>query len=67
MSRTSGALNPDVDIYRPDGTLLCEKASLSDALSVECTLDTSGTFTILVGDRSQNGTGGYQVSLTKLN
>lgn len=67
MSRTSGAINPEIDIYRPDGTLLCAESTLGSALSKECTLDVSGTYVILAGDRSINDTGGYSLSLTKLN
>ena len=67
MSRTSGDFNPDVDIYRPDGTLLCSDYSSGSSLTVECTLDVSGTYTILAGDWNINDTGGYSLSLNKLN
>ena len=67
MSRTSGSFNPDVDIYRPDGTLLCSNYSTGSSLTVECTLDVSGTYVILAGDWSINDTGGYAFYLQRLN
>jgi len=67
ISRTSGSFNPDVDIYRGNGTLLCAESTVGTTLSLECTLDTSGSHVILVGDWAINDTGGYEFSLTKLN
>lgn len=42
------------------------ESTISSSLAVECILDTGGTHTILVGDRSRNDTGSYTLSLTKI-
>jgi len=67
ISQTSGGFNPDVDIYRADGSLLCAESIVASSLSVECTLDITGTYVILIGDWAINDTGGYTFSLSKLN
>ncbi len=67
MSRTSGTITPQVDIYRPDGTRLCGDFSSGSALTIDCTLDVGGAFTILTGDWSLNGSGGYAFYLQRLN
>jgi len=67
MSTTTGGLNPEATIYRADGTQLCDESSISSSFTMECTLDTNGIHKILVGDRSQNDTGSYMLSLTRLN
>jgi hypothetical protein len=67
ISRTSGSFNPNVFVYRPDGTQLCSQWTSGVSLTLECTLDASGTHIILVGDWALNHTGGYEMSFTKLN
>jgi hypothetical protein len=67
MSRTSGSIFPAIDVYRPDGTLLCQESTIGSTVTIECTLDATGTFTTLVGDRYSEYTGGYSLSLNKLN
>ena len=67
MIQTSVTLNPQVTIYRPDETQLCDKFTGGSSLTVECALDVAGTYTILVGDLNRDDTGGYQLFLAKLN
>ena len=66
IARTSGAYNPDLDVYRPDGSLLCADHTPGSVLSEECRLDVSGTYLILIGDFSIDDTGGYSFSLKKV-
>jgi hypothetical protein len=44
------ALNKKVQVYRPDGSLLCPSISQVKDEFVNCTLDTTGTFTLLAMD-----------------
>jgi hypothetical protein len=67
ISRNSGSFNPNVFVYRPDGTQLCSQWTSGLSLTLECTLDASGTHIILIGDWALNHTGGYEMSFTKLN
>ena len=67
MNRTGGSINSEVDVYRPDGTELCEDSTTGSYISLECTLDTAGTYTVLAGDRHQDGTGEYSFYLQRLN
>jgi hypothetical protein len=67
ISKTSGGINPQVDIYRPDGTEICSQYTIGSALTMTCTLDTHGTYTILVSDRGLNGTGGFAFTMQRLN
>ena len=50
MNMTSGTLDPLFDVFRPDGTLLCDTQTTGILAQVDCTLDATGTHTILVGD-----------------
>ncbi|KAA3658218.1 MAG: hypothetical protein DWQ04_25815, partial [Chloroflexi bacterium] len=68
VTPTSAELNPDFDVYRPDGTRLCGAATAGNSLvQEECTLDAGGTYTILVGDWSANDTGTYELLADKQN
>jgi len=63
MSKTSGSLWPLIRVYRPNGTLLCQHYSPSTA-EVSCSLTSSGTHTILVGDGFDGTfTGAYNLYL----
>jgi hypothetical protein len=67
MNMTSGNLDPSFDVFRPDGSLLCSQATFGVLAQIDCTLDTTGTYTILVGDFGADGTGDYEFVAEKLN
>jgi hypothetical protein len=67
INRAGGSFNPSVAVYRPGGTLLCSQGTVGASLTLECTLDISGTHAILIGDWGINNTGGYEMSFTKIN
>lgn len=67
MSSTTGNLNPEATVYRPDGTQLCDDSTIGSSFTVECVLDTGGPHKILAGDRNRDDTGSYQLTLAKLN
>ena len=67
INRAGGSFNPSVAVYRPGGTLLCSQGTIGASLTLECTLDISGTHVILIGDWGINNTGGYEMSFTKIN
>jgi hypothetical protein len=56
-------ITPDVRLYRPDGTLLCE-ASSSTSADIHCVLDANGSYTILAGSTNSE-TGAYTVQLVE--
>jgi len=62
--KTSGALNPVVEILRPSGTTRCNPTATDD---VTCQLDITGTHTILVHDSGGTATGNYLLGLQRLN
>jgi len=66
VAETSGSLWPLIRVYRPNGTLLCEDYSPSTA-EVSCSLTSSGTHTILVGDYFGTYTGEYSLYLQRTN
>lgn len=61
---TSGALNPAVEVVRPNGTTRCNPTTADD---VTCQLDITGTHTILVHDSGGTATGNYLLGLQRLN
>jgi hypothetical protein len=68
VTPTSAGLDPDFDVYRPDGTRLCgDQHSGNSMVQEQCTLDASGTYTLLVGDYLANETGTYELLAEKLN
>ena len=50
MSKSSGDLWPEIRVYSPDGTKLCEAYSSATAEIASCTLTSTGTYTILAYD-----------------
>jgi hypothetical protein len=67
MLDTSGStFSPIFWLYRPDGTEVC--FGYGDSLAnANCTLDATGTFTILAGDNSGLYTGSFNLFLERLN
>lgn len=62
VARTSGELDPVVEIYRPDGTSVCGPSNRS-SIPGRCDLDATGVHTLLVGDSSGNRTGSYELTV----
>jgi hypothetical protein len=57
----TGSLSPEIDFFRPTGTSACA----SPGLTVSCSLDTTGNWTILVYDSVGPGTGAFSLAVTK--
>ncbi len=58
---TSGTLAVAGELVRPNGT------TVSSATCMPCSLDSPGTYTILVGDSAGTGTGNYALAIQRLN
>ena len=63
LAEVDPALVPDVRIYRPDGSLLCDSSS-STLAEAHCVLNITGTHTILAGSYGSE-TGAYTLSLAQ--
>ena len=61
--KASGALDPVVEVLRPNGTTRCNAATSDD---VTCQLDVQGDHTILVHDSGGTATGDYWLGLQRL-
>jgi hypothetical protein len=61
LVETSGTLFANLDLVRPDGTVLCSSTSTE----ASCTLDANGTYTFLVRDTAGTNTGNYRLELEK--
>jgi hypothetical protein len=66
MSNSSGNLWPEIRIYSPDGTKLCEAYSSETAEIASCTLTSTGTYSILASDYFGTYTGDYSLNLACL-
>jgi len=61
----SWPFDPAIDLYSPDGTLLCSSDYHEE---VVCSLGSAGVYTIIVSDEwAGDDTGSYQVHLQRLN
>jgi hypothetical protein len=64
----STGFGSEIHLYRPGGTLLCSDFDVNGYLAeIVCTLDASGTFTILAMDHFGNTTGTYSLHLQRTN
>jgi hypothetical protein len=63
VADVDNVLTPDVRVYRPDGSLLCEDSD-STLADLECTLDATGNHTILAGSYGSE-IGAYTLSLAE--
>jgi len=61
-AKSSGLLSPQQEIVRPNRTTICGPSTSTDLL---CTLDTTGTYIIIVEDSTGTNTGGYTIKVTK--
>ncbi|MBC6422641.1 MAG: pre-peptidase C-terminal domain-containing protein [Hormoscilla sp. SP5CHS1] len=64
MRGTSGGVDPRIQIYRPDGTLLDSVASDNFAQR-NIVLEQDGTYTVLINDNGVNEAGDYSISLQR--
>ena len=60
LDETSGSLVGEMRLIRPNGNEICGPTTNTQ---LSCKLDTTGTFTVLVGDSTQTLTGGYSIVL----
>lgn len=67
VTRTSGSIQPEFEVYRPDGTEICGASTVDNMARVDCVLDHTGTFTLLVNDRNFDDLGSYEVYTQRLN
>lgn len=68
ISRCSGSWFPSMQVYGPDGTLLCEATLGNPTAEIEsCTLPNDGIYTILAYDYWGTDTGEYNLYLGCLN
>jgi large repetitive protein len=61
MTRTSGSFTVWQELVRPNGTTICGPTTSADQT---CTLDVSGTYTLIVGDYSAIYSGNYTVKVS---
>ena len=68
MAVTLGGLDPQIRLYRPDGTLLCSNSNSNGGYAEinNCTLPDTGTYTILAHDYGNTEAGNYRVYLQRL-
>lgn len=59
--RRGGRAARRVEVARPNGSTQCAGTS---ATTLDCTADTTGTYTVLVSDTTRLLTGGYTIELT---
>ena len=61
LAATSGTVVPLMEVVRTNGTTRC----ITTAAHLDCVADTTGTYTVLVGDSSpRTRTGGYTLTRT---
>jgi len=60
---TSGGIIPVVDLYSPSGV---KEASSGVAKAIDHTIVETGLYTLVISDFLFDGTGGYNISLTKI-
>ncbi|MEI7848786.1 MAG: hypothetical protein WCK35_23495, partial [Chloroflexota bacterium] len=67
MSKSTGTIWPEIRIYGPDGTKLCQAYSTAAAEIASCTLSSAGKYSILAYDHFLTETGDYNLYLQRLN
>jgi hypothetical protein len=61
LNETSGTLTGQLDVRRPNGTQQFDCLPTTNT-QLSCKADTTGTYTVLVGDAAQTQTGGYTIT-----
>ncbi|MBI5935668.1 MAG: DNRLRE domain-containing protein [Chloroflexi bacterium] len=67
VSKSSGALYPEIRVYNPTGLQLCQDWDYTTSEIASCTLTANGVYSILVGDYGGTKTGDYYIYLQRLN
>ena len=68
MGRSTSGLNPHIQIQAPGGSTVCEAYSYAAAVDTSaCLLPSIGAYTILASNYNSTVTGGYGISLQRLN
>jgi YD repeat-containing protein len=68
LTKTSGGLNPSLELYNSSGTRLAYQYTPSgNQVTITQTLSTGGTYTVFVSDYGNDGTGGYTLKFQKNN
>ena len=64
MTATSGQLRPRIRIYNLEGNTLCSAFSSDQSVQISaCTLNSTGTFAMLLDGASESQTGQYSILL----
>jgi hypothetical protein len=63
IDSNDSSFDPEIQVYKPDGFQLCDDWDELTAM-VECQLEVSGTYTILVGDYGGEDTGSFAVGIS---
>jgi hypothetical protein len=58
-----GAFNPRIELLRPTGTTLCGPTGFAE---LTCTLDLTGTHTILIRDAAGTNPGDYRIAIERV-
>jgi hypothetical protein len=67
MSRSTGSLGPDVEVYSPSGALLCGGFGAITAEAAGCALPATGTYSVLASDHAGLAMGDYFIFVQRLN
>ena len=68
LTKTSGALNPSLELYNSSGTRLAYQYTPSgNQVTITQSLATTGTYTVFASDYGNDGTGSYTLKLQKNN
>jgi YD repeat-containing protein len=68
LTRTTGGLDPSLELYSSSGARLASQYTTSgDQVSMNQTLSSGGTYTVLVSDYGNDETGNYRLKLQKNN
>lgn len=69
MARPSGSVDPDIEIRRPDDTVpagCSGGATYLASIDVTCSIDTTGTWSIVAADAAADDTGDYGLHLQRM-
>src|SRR5262245_38377571 len=68
MGRRTSGVSPHIQVQAPGGATVCEAYSYNAAVDTSvCLLPSSGTYTLLASNYNSTNTGGYGLTLQRLN
>ncbi len=67
VKRTSGNLTPDLYVYDASGDAVCGNYTPGTFTDFDCSIDTSGTYTVVMDDHGNEKTGSYTLYLQRKN